>query len=757
MPVAIRFVAMIKSRWRTAVRVLCVLGCCMTSNGFAAATFDPAYIGSQTCAECHRTEYDRWQGSHHDLAMQAASTASVLGDFNDVEFTQFGITSTFFRQDEKFLVRTDAADDSLQVFEILYTFGVYPLQQYLVEFPGGRMQALSIVWDTRPQSEGGQRWFHLYPDEKITNDDPLHWTRPSQNWNNMCAECHSTRLQKNYDAATRSFATTWTEVNVACEACHGPGADHLRYVKREPGWEALRESQGLKVQLNERRGVHWKMDANGSIARRSEPRESAREIETCARCHSRRSPISPEFRHGDPLLDHYLPALLTDGLYHADGQIDDEVYVYGSFVQSKMHAAGVTCSDCHEPHSLELRAPGNAVCLQCHQADAYNTNAHQFHQPQSSGASCADCHMPAKSYMVVDPRHDHSMRIPRPDLSVSLGTPNACTNCHTQQSAQWAATQVSKWYGKQNPGHQKYAEILQATRSGAASGEALAALIRNLQTPTIARATALSGIAPYLSNQTVDVLVLGLGDESPVMRSAALAALENTPLKMRVQLAFPMLRDPVLIVRIEAARILATVPIGDLPAQQRNVLAAAGKEYVDAQLANAERPEAQTNLGNFYAAQGERLAAIDAYRTAIELAPYYVPAYVNLADFYRRLGQEDDALELLQGAVRENPHEAAVHHALGLSLVRLQRYDEALDELAWAAKLDPGDANLVYVYAVALNSLGESPRAIQTLQDALLLHPGNRDILSALVSFLRDSGDVAGAQLYADQLRSLGP
>jgi tetratricopeptide (TPR) repeat protein len=349
------------------------------------------------------------------------------------------------------------------------------------------------------------------------------------------------------------------------------------------------------------------------------------------------------------------------------------------------------------------------------------------------------------------------MRIPRPDLSVSLGTPNACTTCHADQSAQWAATQVGEWYGKIKPGHQKYAEILQATRDGSGSGEALAALIRNLQTPTIARATALSGIAPYLSNQTVEVLGLGLIDESPVVRSAALAALENTPVQMRVQFAFPMLQDPVLVVRIEAARILAAIPMGDLPAQQRRMLDAASKEYIDAQLASAERPEAQTNLGNFYAAQGERLPAIAAYRTAIELAPYFLPAYVNLADFYRRLGQEDDALELLQRAVKENPDAASVHHALGLTLVRLQRYEAALDELAWAAKLDPDDANLVYVYAVALNSLGESPRAIQTLQDALLLHPLNRDILSALVSFLRDSGDVTGAQLYADQLRALGP
>jgi tetratricopeptide (TPR) repeat protein len=689
--------------------------------------------------------------------MQPASTSTVLGDFDKAEFTHLGVTSTFYREGDRFMVRTDGADGRLQDFEISYTFGVHPLQQYLVEMSAGRLQALSIAWDSRTAGAGGQRWFHLYADEAIDHDDILHWTQPSQNWNNMCAECHSTHLRKNYDAKTRGFATTWSEVNVACEACHGPGEDHRRWAEREDGWRQLDDTRGLRVQLDERRGAHWEMDAGAGIARRSQARDSAREIETCARCHSRRSPISPGYRHGEALLDHYLPALLSEGLYHADGQIDDEVYVYGSFMQSKMNAAGVTCSDCHEPHSLELSAPGNGVCLQCHQASAYNTSAHHFHEPGSSGASCAECHMPTRTYMVVDPRHDHSMRIPRPDLSVSLGTPNACTMCHTGQPAQWAADQVRKWYGDRSPGHQQYAEILAAARRGAGSGDALAALIRNPATPAIARATALSQIGPYLSNQTADVLSLGLADEDPAVRVAAIVALESTPPAMQVQFAFPLLRDPVLVVRMEAARMLAPIPVGDLPAEQRHLLDDAGREYIDAQLANAERPEAQTNLGNYYAARGERKPAIAAYETALELAPYYLPAYVNLADFYRRLGMEPEALQLLQRAASENPDAATVHHALGLSMVRLRRYPEALAELALAAKLEPDDAGFVYVYAVALNSLGESQQAIETLQDALARHPRNREILGALVSFLRDSGDVEAANRYAQKLRAMQP
>ena len=719
-----------------------------------ASQVAPGFVGSKECSACHDEQFKNWKGSHHDLAMQHANSQTVIGDFNDVTVNHGGVESFFFMRDGGFRVRTDNADGELEEFEILYTFGVTPLQQYLIEFSEGRLQTLPLAWDDRDETAGGQRWFHVYGEEVIAHDDLLHWTGREQNWNYMCAECHSTELKKNYDLETQSFDTSWSEINVGCEGCHGPGSQHVALA--DAG--TLTGTMGLALDLDDAGRAVWVMNPGTGIAERSELRMSQpQRPESCGRCHSRRAAITEEYQYGQALLDTHMPSLLDENLYFADGQIAEEVYVWGSFVQSKMHAAGVTCSDCHEPHSLELLAPGNGVCLQCHKGDVYNTEAHHFHQPGTSGASCAECHMPASTYMVVDPRHDHSMRIPRPDLSVSLGTPNACSNCHSEQSAEWAAKQVAKWYGDINPGHQKYAEILLAARRGTGSGEALAGLIRNPETPAIARATALSEIAPYLSNETVDALVLGLADNDPVVRSAALRALENTPVQMRVQLGFPLLQDPVLIVRMEAAAILASVPVGDLPAAQRRQFAAAGKEYIEAQLANAERPEAQTNLGNFYAAQGERLLAIDAYQTAIELAPYYLPAYVNLADFYRRLGQEDDALELLQRAVAVNPDEASTHHALGLTLVRLQRYDAALDELALAAELNPADSSFTYVYAVALNSLGKAPQAIQTLQNALILHPGNREILSALVSFLRDSGDVAGAGRYAEQLRSLGP
>jgi tetratricopeptide (TPR) repeat protein len=701
-------------------------------------------------------QFQAWQGSHHDLAMQRAIANSVLGDFDNASFRHGAVTSTFYRKDGRYLVRTDGPDGDLQDYQIKYTFGVYPLQQYLVELPGGRLQALSIAWDARPEAQGGQRWFHLYPEETITHDDVLHWTRPSQNWNSRCAACHSTNLEKHYDPATRTYDSQWSEINVSCESCHGPAADHVAWANREPGWEKLQETMGLRVQLDERDEVSWPINKDTGTATRSRARTTSKEIEVCAPCHARRSALTADYVPGDPLLDHYRPRLLEEGMYFPDGQIDEEVYVYGSFLQSRMYHAGVTCSDCHDPHSLKLRSPGNGVCLQCHAAKQYDTRAHHFHEPETSGASCVECHMPPRTYMVVDPRHDHSIRIPRPDLSVKLGTPNACNTCHADNSAQWAAQQVTEWYGQVSQGHQRYAATLAAARSAEpATGRALAELIRDAESPDIARATALSQLAPYLDAQTLPALTAGLKDSDPLVRSAAVGLLERAPVPVRVQRAFPLLEDPVRAVRIEAARVLASLPAGDLDRPQRELLEHGIREYVVAQMVNAERPEAQVNLGNLYAAQGVMDKASAAYATAMELEPAFIPAYVNLADLYRVQGRDAEGVRVLREAIRVAPESADVHHALGLALIRQQKTDVAVEELRQAATLAPDNARYLYVYAVALNSTGKPDEALLVLQGAHHRFPYHVDILTALVAFHREAGNADSAAGYAEKLQAL--
>jgi len=716
------------------------------------------YVGRDKCQSCHKAETQLWQGSHHDLAMDHANSKTVLGEFSNSSFTYAGITSKFYKKNSRFMVRTDGPGGNLQDYEIKYTFGVTPLQQYLIELDDGRLQALSIAWDSRKKSAGGQRWFHLYPDEKITHTDELHWTRSSFNWNGMCAECHSTNLQKNYDSKTDSFKTSWSEIDVSCEACHGPASNHVSWTKSLIGKKLNKsdELKGFDFLLDERKNIHWNINKNTGSALRSNPRTSNKEIEVCAQCHSRRSVISDDYSPGKPFMNHYFPRLLDEGMYYADGQIQDEVYVYGSFLQSKMYHKGVTCSDCHEPHSLKLRQEGNGVCLQCHAAEKFDNKSHHFHDTDSTGGQCAECHMPTRDYMVVDPRHDHSIRIPRPDQSVSIGTPNACNQCHKDKDAAWAKKQAEKWYGKPSTGYQQYALALEAGRqSGANAGKKLLNQIRKVETPGIARATAVSIITPYLDKSNIDVLQDGLNDKDALVRRASVTALEGLPPTMIAQMAFPLLDDSVRSVRIEAARVLAPIPVGQLPTEALRVYNQAANEYIKSQMVNAERPEAQLNLGNFYAAKGEVDKAINAYKTAIKLEDVFIPAYINLADIYRTQKNDAKAERVLHEAVKISPDNSAAHYALGLSLIRQKRNTEALEALKSAVDYDLNNSHYVYVYALALNSAGDAEQAIKVLQSANIRFPQDANILQALVAFHRDAGNEFSAQTYMKKLQKI--
>lgn len=729
------------------------------------STETAAFVGSETCAGCHRAEADLWRTSQHKLAMDHASQQSVLGDFNDARFDYYGVRSRFFRKDGKFLVETDGSDGKLATFEIKYTFGVDPLQQYLIEFPDGRLQALSIAWDARPKDKGGQRWFHLYSNEEIKHDDVLHWTKLNQNWNFMCAECHSTGVAKNYDEANDRFATTWAEINVGCEACHGRGSNHLAWARARQSWWPFEKNtnpgKGLAVRFDERSNVVWHRDPQtGNPQRNFAPALLRKEVETCGLCHARRGQISEDWVPGRWLSDTHVVTPLARGLYEADGQMRDveETYNYGPFKQSKMFAAGVTCSDCHEPHAAKLRAPGDGVCLQCHAPEQYAAAAHRRHETANPPLACASCHMPARSYMVVDRRHDHSFRVPRPDLSVKLGTPNACNDCHRDKSAQWAAAAIEQWHGPQRKGLQRYAAAFHAAWSDQADAATLlAAVASDGSSPSYARASALAELAAHISAANLSVARAALADPDPMVRIGALDMLERAPAAQLWPLAAPLLSDSVRGVRIRAASLLAGVPAASQPPADRERFERAAAEFVAGQRLNADRPEARTTLGSFYARRGLIAEAETEYRAALRLSPQFAPAAINLADLDRQLGRDGDGESVLRAAITASPQDAGLHHALGLTLTRLKQSDAALAELKRAAELEPDRARYAYVYAVALNSAGRRDDAITLLKAAEAKHPGDRDVLLALVTFNRDAGDLATAVAYGEQLMRLAP
>ena len=727
---------------------LALLGACRQDDaGAPSPGADSAaiatYVGGLACAACHAEQTQSWQGSHHARAMQRASADNVRGNFENAELPNPSPGTRFFRRGQEFWVNTDDAQGALRDFRVDYTFGIEPLQQYLVALAGGRYQALTTAWDTRPAEAGGQRWFHLSPD--VTGaEDPLHWTGVYYNWNSACAECHSTGLAKNLDAATNSFSTTWSSDAVDCEACHGPGSLHAT----APTTARL----GLAAEART-----WVFADGARIAQRVPAGTADAEIDVCAQCHSRRTQFSDAYAPGDSFLDAFRPALLDAGLYHADGQILDEVYEYGSFLQSRMYAAGVTCTDCHDPHSGQLRVTGNDLCAACHLASAFDTPEHHRHAAGENGSQCVDCHMGERTYMLVDARRDHSFRVPRPDLSAQLGVPNACNGCHEDRSAEWAAAQVAAWFPDGRSGAFHYAQALDAGRSWTADRHALLArTIGDAEMPAIVRATGLSLLAAQADDSDVALIGRSLNDAVPLVQLAALEALQSVPASLRIDLAQRFLTASTAALRMAAARVLLPAREG-LSNTRRADLDAALAEYRAAQEFNADRPESLLNLGNLAREQGALAEAEAAYRRALEMQPRFVPTYVNLADLYRRQGREREAEELLRRGIEIEPGDPSLEHALGLSLVRSGDLDDALPLLRAASEQSSADPLYIYVYGVALHSTGSAAAGIEVLENGHERFPGYAPMLFALATMQRDAGELEAAREYVERLLEVSP
>ncbi|MCX7563127.1 multiheme c-type cytochrome [Xanthomonadaceae bacterium XH05] len=728
-------------------------------EGGVSQTFLPLpgsvdHVGAAVCGQCHQQALQDWQGSHHDLAMQPATPQSVLGDFEGATFDYAGTTTEFRRRGRRYFVFTDGPDGEPAEFEILYTFGHRPLQQYLIELPGGRLQAFGIAWDSRDAEAGGQRWFHLYPDQQLAAGHRLHWTGPDQNWNFMCAECHSTGLKKNYDADSGQYDTQWAEIDVACEACHGPGLAHAQWAVN--GTSAETADKALAVSFHERAGVEWTRLEGSAFAVRSEPRTTRIEIDACGRCHGRANRLLGDLVHGRPLLDSHRPALLDPDQYWPDGQMLGEVFNWGPFLQSRMYQAGVTCSDCHQPHSLELRAPGNALCVQCHQPARYDQTSHTGHLPDSRGSQCAACHMPVTTFMQVDDRHDHAFRIPRPDLSQHLGTPDACTACHSERDPEWAAAQLREWFPNSRHRGEHFATALHTAHAAApGSAEGLTALISDSAQPAIVRASALRQFAPWLRPDNVGAVLPSLEDADPLVRLAAVETLANLPPSQRSATLGGHLRDPVRAVRMEAASALVGDPERALPAGQRPAFEQALAEYAASLQFNLDRPDTAVSLGDLKLKRGAVAAAEQSYRHALGLDPAFTPAHLHLADLARSRGQEHDADRILRTALEQRPDAAELHHALGLSLVRQRRLQEALIELQRAAELAPAQARYTYVLAVALNDGGQPDLARDWLNRGLEHHPYEIDLLRALAIYELEAGNHQTARALTQRLLAL--
>jgi len=619
------------------------------------------YLGSGKCAGCHRNEFKSWQGSHHARAMLPATTASVRADFSNVEVTHKKITAHFRQRDGGYYVTTQGVNGRIEEFQIKYTFGYDPLQQYLVAFPGGRLQTLPWAWDTKKG-----HWYYLQ-DPVPDPDDWLHWTRGAMNWNAMCSDCHSTDVDKNYQADSATYDTRWSEINVGCESCHGPGRRHVD----------LMEDQTRPK------------NADPAILMRPGLSPSS-QVEQCGRCHARRTQLSPDAQPGEStMMNQYSPEILRPGLYHADGQINDEVFVYGSFTQSKMYLKGIACNSCHDAHSGKLRSQGNQLCTTCHLSAQYDSIQHHHHSESSQGSQCVSCHMPGKYYMGVDWRHDHSLRVPRPDLSVRFGTPNACNDCHENKNAEWAAKAIVRWFGEERRPH--FSEILaSATTDLGATLPSLVSLLEDQSQPAIARATAAFWLAQASQLESVQkALIKVLADQSPLVRMQAVRAFEGFSAEQRLRLFSPLLNDPVRGVRIAVASTLADISDSSIAPSYTKAWGMAQREHQAYMVQNADFASGQ----RYIAMHNEKLQRFTeakvAYNEALKIDNRDTASRINLAHLHYRLKEFKEAEMAFKSAIRYEPEFGPAYYSLGLLLAELKRYKEAEGYLAEAQQIMP--------------------------------------------------------------------
>jgi len=690
------------------------------------------FTGGESCVECHQKEFDLWKGSDHDLAMAHATDESVLGDFNDASFEFDGETHRFYKKDQRFFVWTSGPDGEMGEFEITYTFGYRPLQQYLVPFEGGRLQCLPITWDSDKNE-----WYHMvdtvYSNEHIDHSDWLYWTNQAQNWNGMCADCHSTNLRKGYDIEADTFNTTWKDINVNCEACHGAGSEHLKWAKLPEMARLADESFGLLVQTRE-------LDNHTYVDR-------------CARCHARRTVFNDFPGYYANLLDYMAPTLLISPYYFADGQILEEDYVYASFTHSKMYMTDVKCNDCHDVHSLQLKfeaVTANDLCLQCHRADIYDVYDHHFHKQKGeagspvqtggknwevgSGALCINCHMPGRYYMGVDFRRDHSFRVPRPDLSVANGSPNACNDCHSENTSAWATSYIEKWYGLSRRPH--FGTVFAAAREGDESAvPGLVNIALDELFPVIVRATAIYELENFPDSAGRQAVITSLTDPESMIRYQALQSYVPASLEEMLDILSPMLNDPVKAVRMQAAFRMSSIPAESMDSSLLREFYESLSEYRHAMEYTGEFAASRHNLGVVYQNIGKYEQAEQNFLAAIRIDDEFYPSMANLAVTYNQLGKNDQAETLLRHMIREFPDFHDAHYSLGLLLAEKGDYNGALESLETASEWMPDYARIWYNLAMLYQHFGRTNEFIASLNLALELEPANMDYLYALAEY----------------------
>lgn len=689
-----------------------------------------SYVGDQSCKKCHDTEFKEWKQSHHYMSMLPPNDSTVKGDFSNVTFTADGVSSRFFKKDSKFFINTEGDDGKNHDFEVKYIFGFTPLQQYLVQFPGGRMQVPRLSWDVNKK-----KWFNQYAGQNIPSHDWLHWTGNAQNWNTMCASCHSTNLRKNYDIKTDTYKTSYSIINVSCESCHGAGKKHVDFINGD-------YKSGERVV--------------GSFLKLTKNSKQTEELNTCAPCHARISEINGSHIDSQEIMDNYIPQIPDTENYHADGQVDDEDYIYTSFLQSRMFHKGVTCSTCHNPHSVKLKRVGNQTCTLCHIPTKYDVPSHTFHKKGTPATECKNCHMPGKVYMGNDLRHDHSFRVPRPDLSEKYGTPNACSNCHKDKSEKVLADAIIKWYGPNRKYH--FAEdLIPGSLLDAQSEKHLTKLIDNKFVPKIIKATATFYLGSIQTQTSLNTILARLASRDAQIKYRALRSLALFPAESWMEAVGPLLSDKVRAVRIAAADLYIIIPSNQIPANYSKAFAAAQIELEKSLRNQTDFSTGNVMLADYYLKLKDYPNAEKFYLRGLKKDSKMNYALLNLSTVYNSQGKNAQAMQALELALKNDSNNERIYYNMALLHNEMNNIPAAEKAFAKAIELKSTNSKVYYNYGLLLNQAKKTKQAEKVLLKGIALNPSDSELYYALVFVYIQSNNRIKAHQTTIKLKQLDP
>lgn len=686
------------------------------------------YAGSFSCRGCHREVFEQWAKSHHALAERNVSVDVDEPAFVPPRKISHGKQISHVREQEgKFQLITAIQTNHTDIFNLTRAIGVQPLRQYLAPAVGGRFQATELAFDPARKD-----WFNIFDDEDRRPGEWGHWTGRGMTWNTMCANCHNTGLQKNYDAVSDSYQTAMAEAGVSCEACHGPMRSHAQ-------WHQKNFHQPKK---------------DPTI------RDMSRDqfLDACGSCHARRSELTGDFVPGNSFHDHFNLSIPDEtDIFYPDGQVREEDYEFTSFLSSKMHAAGVRCVDCHNPHSGKIKLPGNALCLQCHSGTVTNAPridfvAHSFHKPNTLGSFCVDCHMPQTTYMQRHARRDHGFTIPDPLLTKQHGVPNACNRCHQDKSVDWALENAEKWYGpKMDRSTCHRAQLLAQARSDKTDvAEQLVGALRDEKIPLWC-ASIINLLRPSIAAPKVTQTLLSrVSDSHPLVRTAvarAIAPLTEQKFAPAETALRALLNDPVRLVRIDAAWALR---------ETLDTNTAAGADLMAYLSHNADQPAGALQLGHFFLSRDDLEQAIFWFQRAVSWNQYSAPLRHDYAVALNLSGKNNQAISQLEEACRLAPNEPEYLYKLALALHEAGNLRRATTALEQTVKLDPQFSRAWYNLGLAYAAANRLDEAVKTLEEAERIDtrsaeiPYARATVLARMSLMEEARSAARLALQRD-------